>query len=65
MVKRRKRKDFKKTAIPMVEALDTAQELFIEKKVRRLGSVEAVRLNYRRDDAVSRYAVAHAEKIFN
>jgi len=37
---------------------------FIERKVKRLGSLGAVRRDYKRDDLVSRYAVAFAQGLW-
>jgi hypothetical protein len=46
------------------EGLTKEQKMFIEAKVRRLGSVDKVRFDYRRKDEVSEYALEFAAKIF-
>lgn len=40
------------------------QKIFIEKKVKSLGSIETVEQFYRRDDLVTAYARSFAKKIF-
>ena len=44
--------------------LEQDAKLYIESKVKLLGSVEAVKLSYRLDDLVSRYAIAYAQGHF-
>lgn len=43
--------------------LPTEAKNFIKKRVKALGSLEAVRRNYWRDDLVSKYAVGYAEAL--
>jgi len=45
-------------------ALKPSQKSFIRDKVVKLGSIEKVRIDYKRDDLVCEFARAHAEKIF-
>jgi len=45
--------------------LNPDQRQFIETKVKRLGNLEAVKRDYRRNDLVSKYALEVAEKLYN
>jgi hypothetical protein len=44
--------------------LDDKQKSFIRHKVKRLGTIEKVRRNYRMEDLVSQYALQVAEEMF-
>ena len=46
-------------------ALSRDQKDFIEEKVRRLGSMKKVKLFYKRESLVCKYAIQFANKIFN
>jgi hypothetical protein len=45
-------------------ALDKVQEQFIENKVKKLGSKGAVQKFYQKDDAVCKYALKLADKVY-
>lgn len=45
--------------------LEKSQILFIDQKVKDLGSLKSVKKFYNRDDAVSKYAISRATKLYS